>query len=622
MATIKEVFENGKNLQGPKRQDNLLKSQSPEWAIFIPSISSVYVRTASRKSWEGWHQRGETMKTLTPNDLNFLDPNNILFYWPFYLYSAGHAHLDIERYKEDESMVAMRDRDLTFGVHDSGGFQAATGVLNYPWKPKKIKGGVESQASLQKRRDDRRLEILRWLEYNGDYCQNFDFPTFAYQIPRARANGLQSYEDCFEGTKDNFKFFAKHRDPNNKSKFYTVLQGLNMGERDKWYEEFKDPIKYPFEAWSWAIAPSSDVYALLDRLIKMAREEQLTEQPLDKKPLYLHFLGNGKLTAAVAYTAIQKSLRKYINEETYITYDASSPYVTSARGEMYEGYFFDGGARAKAKRNMANESGKAVFMSGMIIDDKEKAGSTVPLDWTYTELYGNQQTASVENGRRKIYKSPIADYLTEGDICAFGNDEYGAKYRRSMDVLSYVFAMQHNTYVHCKAIQASNRLFEESDSQKVLEYFPHKLVKFGHRIHQDYLFNAEDHDMCIEHLKGADEDGYFDGGYVDAIFANLDTDIPELILKHFEKSLRDLCEMDFNDLMQAEILDGVDDPDMAMEKEAGRLQYDEELAGTIPGKVVLDLFENATTDVKSEQRKKKGVTKETAKIVNSGLFKF
>ena len=66
--------------------------------------------------------------------LDFLKNVNSYYHYPYGLYSAGHAHLDITKSHADEPMIQDRDRNVVkVMLGDSGGFQIATGVMKMDW---------------------------------------------------------------------------------------------------------------------------------------------------------------------------------------------------------------------------------------------------------------------------------------------------------------------------------------------------------------------------------------------------------------------------------------------------------------------------------------------------------
>lgn len=479
---------------------NLAATQS-DYACFLPSISMIYAKIASMIEYN----MRDKMPAGLPNglkDLNFLDPANNLFYYPVALYSAGHATLDPKESWEVESMVQQRDRKNTILVGDSGGFQAATGVLKYPWHPKKGQSDIDHQSD----KDDVRMKLLRWLEATAEYSMLLDWPTYAlvkYGLdPVTGASlhpSLKSFGDCLTGSLDNHQFFIKHR-KEGATKFLNVLQGRNMEEGDIWWDAVKD---LPFESWAFSNVQASNFAINLRRLIIMRDEHYLEGRE------WLHYLGNGKIAAGCALTTLQRSLRKFIDPELTISFDAASPFVMSARGQMYYGH--------------EHSSTNLGFKGGPIVDKKElkndpqllndwlaanlpkkcdpirsKIGDRITVGdicvrgyedlkykkvaWTAHELQTDHYKSSPE-GRAgdpfkwsKAYRAHLLHHPDNGGLFDFGSqqfekehEKYQVKWPSSMDGLSYLFIMNSNTELHINAIQSANRCQDlPIDEAKVL----------------------------------------------------------------------------------------------------------------------------------------------------------
>ena len=256
-------FDTGHLSMNPASK-NLASTQN-DYAVFLPSISAIYTKIVSMVEY---HMRDKMPEGL-PNglqDLNFLDPANSLFYYPTALYSAGHAILDPEESWTKERMVMQRDRKNTVMVGDSGGFQAATGVLKYPWHQKPNQTVEQHQSD----KDDVRLKLLRWLEATADYSMVLDWPTYALvkfgldPVTGASLHpALKNFGDCLRGSMDNHHFFIKNR-KEGATKFLNVLQGCNMEEGDIWWDAAKD---LPFESWAFSNVQASNFSINLRRLI-------------------------------------------------------------------------------------------------------------------------------------------------------------------------------------------------------------------------------------------------------------------------------------------------------------------------------------------------------------------
>jgi len=529
---------------------NMAATQN-DYAVFLPSISAIYTKIVSMVEY-GMRDK---LPAGLPNglkDLDFLDPSNSLFYYPTALYSAGHAILDPVESWDKERMVMQRDRKNTVMVGDSGGFQAATGVLKYPWHQKPNQTAEQHQSD----KDDVRLKLLRWLEATADYSMVLDWPTYALvkfgldPVTGASLHpSLKSFRDCLEGSMDNHWFFIKNR-KEGATKFLNVLQGRNMEEGDIWWDAAKD---LPFESWAFSNVQASNFSINLRRLIIMRDDGYLQGRE------WLHYLGNGKIKAGCALTSVQRALRRYVDENLTVSFDAASPFVMTAKGQMYYGY------------ELSHDN--VSFKGGPIVDRKELKNDPQRLnDWI------------AENLPKKCdpVRSRIGDQITVGDICVRGyedldykkiaftkkeleseeykntpegkvgdqfrwskaykeylthshengglfhldqtdfNDErnrYQIKWPSSMDGFSYLLAMNHNTELHINAIQAAN-MWQDKPADQANEYLTPDLLEFR--------------DLCPEIFQSEKP--------------------MELIMKH-EKLLQNITGMDANNDVSMDIED-------------------------------------------------------------------
>jgi len=448
-----------------------LTSSNKDYAVFLPSISSIYVKFLSS---ENTGKRGALPPGLKRSwdDLDFLKTNGDLYNYKWALYSAGHARHDPAESDVVERMVQKRDRPNTVILGDSGGFQIATGVLKWPWEPKKGQDETQWRGD----QDTIRMGILRWLEHTADWSMIFDFPPggltkygFDPTTGASLHPGLKSYRDCLMGSIDNAKFFLKYRKP-GATKFLNVLQGRNLEEGDEWFNLVKD---WEFESWAFADIQSHNLALNLRRIIHM-RDGGYLSPGHD----WLHYLGNGKIKAATNLTTIQRCLRKHVNPNVTLSYDAASPFVMTAKGQIYVNY-------------MLNQEQMA-FKSGPIPDNKAFKGSKTLLCDYVSEQMKNQSLASKQGtafdslfaldaeDREVFIESRISKKITLGDICVKGYEdvtpkiiskspeahqqelgfleydsfeEHVKKYPSALDGLSYVLCMNHNVELHIRGCQ-------------------------------------------------------------------------------------------------------------------------------------------------------------------------
>jgi len=508
-----------------------LAAKQNDYALFLPSISMIYAKIVSMVEYN----MRDKMPSGLPNglkDLNFLDPANSLFYYPVALYSAGHAILDPKESWVQESMVQQRDRKNTIMVGDSGGFQAATGVLKYPWHPKPKQTPEEHMRD----KDDVRLKLLRWLEATADYSMVLDWPTYAlvkYGLDPVTGvslhPSLKSFKDCLDGSMENHQFFIKHRKP-GATKFLNVLQGRNQEEGDIWWEAAKD---LPFESWAFSNVQASNFSINLRRLIIMRDQHYLEGRE------WLHYLGNGKIKAGCALTTVQRALRKYVDPELTISFDAASPFVMTAKGQGYYGHElsstnvgFKGGPIVD-KKELKNDptllnDWMAANLPKKCVPVRSKIGDRVTVgdicvrgeddlkykkvSFTKKEIDSGQWAATPE-GRAgdpfkwsKAYKDYLLHHLENGGVFDFGSNvfldekkKYEVKWPSSMDGFSYLLMMNHNVELHINAIQSAN-MAQDMPISEAKKLLTPDLLEFKD-LCTDIFTSEKPMDLIIRHEK-------------------------------------------------------------------------------------------------------------------------
>jgi hypothetical protein len=224
----------------------------------------------------------------------------------------------------------------------------------------------------------------------------------------------------------NNDYFVRNRQ--GKTKFLNVLQGNNEQQADDWYGAVKH---YPFEGWAMAGYNMKQLHLALRRLIVM-RDEKMLDPGRD----LVHYLGTSKLNWSCIFTQIQRSLREDVNENMMITYDAASPFITTAKGQAYTQH--------------VHRNKKFSYVMEQAVDDKRFQHSEIPFP----------------------YNSPIGERMTMGDICHMGPgmlNKLGKEGKTSWDSFSYFLLMAHNVYQHIEACQRANTLADIATTR----YKPH-----------------------------------------------------------------------------------------------------------------------------------------------------
>jgi hypothetical protein len=420
-------------------QVNLSNSHSPEWAQFLPAVSSFYI-SGLGKQREGENYFDQSRIPTSFNGdvecLNFLNENKGLYTYKWGLYSAGHANLDTNKIDHNESIIRKRDRNNTFMLGDSGGFQILKGQWPADWKnPNDAKAMIK------------RKQVLNWMDTYMDYGMCLDIPSQSFVNQEMhKVHGITNITDAINATHINNEYFIKHR--NGNCKFLNVLQGTNHTESDEWYDEMKkycDPNIYPekhFNGWAFGGQTKIDVHLMLRRMVDIIHDGLLKEGKHD----LIHCLGVSILEYAVLFTDIQKAIRKYHNPKLTITFDCASPFFSAAKGLAY------------FNTSIEHESKWSYQM------EKTAENKNYGITSTYQGDTRMFKDAVLVDGIHKTFTdSPITDKLTMKDICYRGLGfigQHNKETKTSWDTLSYTLIQSHNVYQHIHAVQEANRRYE------------------------------------------------------------------------------------------------------------------------------------------------------------------
>lgn len=418
-----------------KTKVDLWDRQKKDWAVFLPSISGFYNTFISKQRKEEFVPKDRVPPRFENGveGFNFLNKEQAYFHYPWALYSAGHAQLDITKSDIEESMVQKRDKPNTFILGDSGGFQIGKGVINFDWQRFWEKQGDNGYVGSA---DKTRMAILNWLEHTADYSMILDIPAWAAAPVNRARTGLNSFNDCLQGTLFNNDFFVRNR--KGQTKFLNVLQGGSNSEADEWYEAVKH---FPFEGWAMGGNNMRDADLMLRRLIIM-RDEKLLEPGRD----LIHFLGTSKLEWACVLSEVQRQIRTF-NPELTITYDCASPFIATAHGLTYTQH--------------VHTNQRFSYIMDKAIDSRSLAGNDTPWPWG----------------------SPIGERMNMGDVCYYQPgqlNKLGKESRTSWDSFSYFLMMAHNVYQHIESVQRANSLTDTACALHQPDPATWRKVKNGH----------------------------------------------------------------------------------------------------------------------------------------------
>ena len=415
-------------------QDNMAVRQK-DYAVFLPALSSFYSFQICKYGKKIQQHRIPQAMQHGIQGLDFLNPDKSYFYYPWCLYSAGHAILEVGP-DEKEEMVRNRNPS-SFVLGDSGGFQIGKGVWEGDWRDPNC-------SKAQAKRDG----VLRWMDAYMDYGMVLDIPAWVARSPKGQEKTkISTYQEAVNGTRINNEYWMKHR--TGRCKFLNVLQGENHTEADDWYQQMKDycdPRKYPqthFNGWAMGGQNMCDIHLVLRRVVALIRDGLLEEGVHD----WMHFLGTSKLEWALLLTDIQRAVRKHHNPKFTISFDCASPFMANAKGLVY------------AETRM-NDREKWTYSMEAGLDDKKYARDT--------RLYGDVARAE---GIPTFVDSHLSKHLMVKDICCYAPGDLnmiGKEGKTSWDSFSYAIQMAHNVWKHIDAVLSANELYSQGIMPNIL----------------------------------------------------------------------------------------------------------------------------------------------------------
>ena len=426
------------------------------YSIYLPAISGFYTRQINqvRKNSDFYaEERIPEGLEKGIDGLDFLKKKDSYYYCKYGLYSAGHAQLDLERAKEEECMIHKRDRETTVILGDSGGFQVGKGVIKMDW--------TNALDPNDPAREELCGKILNWLENTADWSMTLDVPAWA-ATNMSEYTGLSSVEDAMEVTLHNLHYFMKNRTP-GKTKFLSVLSGIDRKNCQDWYDMvkgFSDPntveeMGYDrdktLEGFALAGAHTDDMAVALERLLNL-RDDGL----LEGKD-WIHVLGVGRLNWGCHLTSIQRVLRKHYNQNLTVSYDAASPFVAVAYGQMYNYHSLT--------------SKRFNYLTSKPVDNKRLVGTETPMPFQgpIMDRLLTRDICPLTDDHALVNGQPIYDITKEefSELQKIHTDaiwvdeklnRLGKPSRTSWDTLSYLLLMSHNVHHHVEAVVQANKL--------------------------------------------------------------------------------------------------------------------------------------------------------------------
>jgi hypothetical protein len=450
------------------KQINLSNQQNPDWALFLPAVSSFFITgLGKQREGENYFEANRIPAGFNGDVecLNFLNSKQGLFTYKWGLYSAGHANLDPTKNDNAESIIRKRESG-TFMLGDSGGFQILKGQWPADWKD------PNCPKALAKRK-----EVLLWMDTYMDYGMCLDVPSESYRNTKAfEQHKIRNLADAVKATHINNEYFIKNR--NGNCKFLNVMQGLTHEDSDSWYEEMKkycDPKVYPdnhFNGWAFGGQNKIDVDLMLRRLVGIIHDGLLQEGKHD----LLHCLGVSIMEYAVLFSDIQRAIRKYHNPKFQITFDCASPFFSAAKGLAYFNTSIEHNKKWSYSMEKTAENKDYANDNRKFID------------------------AVLQDGIHKLFAdSPVTDRMLVRDLCYRGHgfiNNQGKETKTSWDTLSYTLLQAHNVYQHIVAVQEANRRYGQGIMPKML-INKFEDMHFGDVIDEIFKLNNKDKSLAL-----------------------------------------------------------------------------------------------------------------------------
>jgi len=445
-----------------------LTTEQKDYAIFLPAISSFYSTFIGKQRYNEYVEYDRVPKNMPygVESGNWLEPAAGMWNYKWSLYSAGHANLELGQV-DKEDMTRNRDRDNSWLLGDSGGFQIGKGKWEGDWR------AGSGCAKAQKKRE----LVLAWMDEYMDYGMVLDIPAWVSRSPEgAEASKIGSYQEAVEGTQQNNEYFIKNR--NGNCKFLNVLQGENFAQADDWYEQmkkFSDPKQYPdahFNGWSMGGQNMCDIHLALKRLVTLRFDGLLEKGKQD----FMHFLGTSKLEWGLMLTAVQRAVRKYHNENFTVTYDCASPFLCTANGQQYTNWRLD-------------HNGKWSYIMEPAPDNKAFSKDTRPWDEECTKHHTNWNP------------SPLSEGLLVNDVCKYGPGDLNKNNKEgntSWDSFSYFLMMNHNVYTHIRSVQEANKAMDSGSYPNWLVNDTFERQAVCEMI--DRVFEIDDRDKALDFI--------------------------------------------------------------------------------------------------------------------------
>ena len=381
-----------------------LTALNKDYSVYIPSMQIMSAKNQMLPA-SNW-QKASLPAGLSPSDFNYLQPTNKFWHYRYALASA-------ENFRGEVNNIVSARNGKEFILGDSGGYQIGTGAFK---GAEKWRGKSEDEVSALWRSSDMREEIVRWCETNCDYAMTLDIPLWVNRSDTKERPNKSPFRNCstsriIELTVENLQYLCDVRGRwsggSHDCKYLNVLQGDEPADEQLWFDAVKG-----FRLDGWALAGGVGVfggpYRIINRLLLMADAGFL-----DKGYDWVHLLMLGKMPWAPVVTAIQRGLRRHVNEKITISYDSSSAYMSGGKFEQY----YASTQPTKKPDTWSHKSTKFPSTWGF-------ANSPNPMRLCETTCSGSSKCVLCQQGKNHLpyaMTSPIAQLLTVQDLVSKTN---------------------------------------------------------------------------------------------------------------------------------------------------------------------------------------------------------
>lgn len=387
---------------------------SDSCAVYLPAVSEMYASGVIRPM----PQDRPFPSGVDLSDLIFWNKRSCLWSHRQVLHSVGAYSVG----STADNAITRMGRDDYLLLGDSSGFQIGKGSLK---GFDALRPDMAAQDAIAAWRDAYVVRdwIVGWLETYAHYAMTLDMPLWA----TLGANAGTPFHHCTpkqltDLTVANLQFIDKHR--RGRTKWLNVLQGLDEQTTRDWWNAVK---WFPCSGYALAgyAGARGGIRAVLQTLLMMR-----DDRAFDGEQNWLHVLGVASPQWAILLTAIQRALRKYVNPDMRVSFDAATPFQAGGQREEV----------AIAPRFRRH-----------------------PDDWTFRFERAPQGKEFVGSDEPFGYDSPIGRLLTRGHLNVVADEWQSRKY----DTVSVLLLINHNVWTYLAAFEDANRLAFDTDREDV-----------------------------------------------------------------------------------------------------------------------------------------------------------